>query len=136
MRSVRRRSKNTSIWLELKKRNTTKSWNNLSNVLEIYFSKIFYQSFYDYDRRDHPDCKTTSLRAKTADPPTVPTPYNLYCDANMKKLMDKGMSRNDARLSCKESFKSLSDKKKLHWIDLSLAQEKNYMVTSIDFIYD
>lgn len=114
-----------------------KSWSNSCKVLLHNFLKTLLQYLSDHDRRDHPDyVKTTGLRAKTADPPTAPTPYNLYCDANMKKLMDKGMSRNDARLSCKESFKSLSDKKKLHWIDLSLAQEKNYMVISIDLIYD
>lgn len=77
----------------------------------------------------------TGGKAKTAEPPTAPTPYKLYRDENMKKLLDKGMNRNDARLSCRESFKSLSDKKKLRWIDLALAQEENYIVISNDLIY-
>ncbi len=50
--------------------------------------------------------------------PLAPTPFKLFCTRKKKKSISW----------CKYKFASLSDREKLKWIDLALAEEASYLV--------
>lgn len=63
-----------------------------------------------------------------ATPPKAPTPFKLYCDSRLNKLVADGKSKVEARDICRDEYKDLSDKAKVKWILLSLKQENTYNV--------
>jgi len=50
--------------------------------------------------------------------PVAPTPFLIFCSKKKKQSISW----------CKQKFPSLSDREKLKWIDLALAEEANYLV--------
>jgi len=50
--------------------------------------------------------------------PLAPTPFLIFCAKKKKQSISW----------CRNKFPSLSDREKLKWIDLALAEEANYLV--------
>jgi len=67
-------------------------------------------------RKAYPDPEPAETPEKT-EGPQAPTPFLLYCRKKRQTIS-----------WCKKEFPSLSDKEKLKWIDLALAQEASYIV--------
>ncbi|KAI9557323.1 hypothetical protein GHT06_017151 [Daphnia sinensis] len=59
-------------------------------------------------------------------PPKLPTPFKLFSDDKMAKLLAQGMSVTEAKERCREAYKELKDKQKLKWIYQALEQEIKY----------
>jgi len=79
---------------------------------------------------EHPDyipLKNEKLQQQKLLPPKAPTPFRMYTDAKMPKLIAEGLTMADAKDKCKENFKALSDKKRLKWIYKALEQEEAYI---------
>jgi len=78
---------------------------------------------------DHPDyvpLKSEKLQQLKRQPPKAPTPFKLYLDAKLPKLIAEGLSAADAKEKCKEKYKALSDKQRLKWIYKAVEQELVY----------
>ena len=65
-----------------------------------------------------------------AAPPKAPTPFKLYSDSRVNKLVAEGKTKVEAREVYREEYKDLSEKQKVKWILLSLKAENAYDVSS------
>ena len=78
---------------------------------------------------DHPEVDASKLGLLKAAPPKAPTPFKLYSDSRINKLVAEGKSKVEAREVCREEYKDLSEKQKVKWILLSLKAENAYDVS-------
>jgi len=75
---------------------------------------------------DHPEVDAAKLGLLKALPPKAPTPFKLYSDSRVNKLVAEGKTKVEAREVCREEYKDLSEKQKVKWILLSLKAENAY----------
>lgn len=78
--------------------------------------------------------------AKQRVPKKPPAPFGLYLQSEMEKEKVTEAEKTQFKEVCKERWKSLSDKKKMHWISLAEAQQivyqnelKNYKESHPDY---
>lgn len=75
----------------------------------------------------HPDYVVPkSKQSSKPVPPKLPTPFKLFSDDKMAKLLAQGMSVTEAKERCREAYKELKDKQKLKWIYQALEHEIKY----------
>lgn len=93
---------------------------------KIYEEKL--EEFY----RLHPEVPRISEKSNHSKPvdigPKKPsTPFIIFYKEQLKNFhSDSEIDRNTFKEQCKEQWKTMSDKKKVVWIDVSLEQEEKY----------